>query len=144
MSVSFHRLSIFYHFYFLSAGFSYDMQRPRAWLQGLPSPNRRDLILLQLSIRRLERPHPDRPSRERHPVRPVRPPAAQRRSRLHESRRRAERTEAGLKILERLIVEVEVRVRREERAVDRPVLQSRKDRFRLRRPAVRQLVFAGE
>src|SRR3954469_13278858 len=99
MSVSFHRLSIFYHFYFLSAGFSYDMQRTRAWLQGLPSPNRRDLILLQLSIRRLERPHPDRPIRERHPIRSIRHPTTQRRPRLHKRRWSAQRRETGLEIL---------------------------------------------
>ena len=109
-----------------------------------PSADWRHLILLQLPVRRLVRPHPDRAIGERHPIRPIRHPAAKSSARLHESGRRTERTETRLEILERLIAEVEVRVRREQRAVDGSLLQSLEDRFRLRGPAVGELVFAGD
>ncbi len=75
---------------------------------------RRYLVLLQLPIRHLVRPHSDRLIRERHSIRPIRHLSAQCRPRLHESGGSTERTEAGLKILERLIAEIEVGARREE------------------------------
>lgn len=62
-------------------------------------PNRRHLILLHLPVRRLVRPHPDGTIGERHPIRAISHPAAKRGARLHESRRRAERADARLKIL---------------------------------------------
>src|ERR1700680_1284440 len=79
-----------------------------------PSSDGRDLILLQLAIRRLERPDSQHPVGESHSIRAASHPASQRLTGLHESSRSAKWAEAGRKILERLVAEVGVRVRSEQ------------------------------
>src|SRR5258706_13596484 len=66
------------------------------WLIALT--DRRDLILLQLPVRHLERPNSDHAVREGHAIRSTGHSTAKRLTRLHESSRRSKCREARLKI----------------------------------------------
>ena len=88
--------------------------RARGAVARRRSPDGRNLVLLQLPVRCLEGPDSQRAIREGHPIVTVGHAATQGGSRLREPGRSAEWSETGLKILERLLAEVEVRVGREE------------------------------
>src|SRR5437667_8374979 len=92
---------------------------------------RRNLILLQLPVRHFVGPGAQNFLRKSDYVNPQRHPATQALAHLSKCLRRTERAQSAGEILQRILIEIEIRVVGEKRAIDFSLLQVRKDLLRL-------------